>query len=89
LGQGERDRLKVLHEVEEGHLKQREAALQLGMSERGLRKLLARYRSQGDRAVVHGLRGRKSSQRLDRRTAARAVALGAGALPGFRSHAGL
>jgi transposase len=75
LGQVERDRLKVLHEVEEGHLKQREAALQLGMSERGFRKLLRRYRAKGDRAVVHGLRGRKSNQRLDGRTAARAVAL--------------
>ncbi len=75
MGQQERDRLKVLHEVEEGHLKQREGAVQLGMSERGFRKLLRRYRKKGDRAVVHGLRGRKSNQRLDGRTAARAVAL--------------
>lgn len=75
LGQEERDRLKVLHEVEEGHLKQREAALQLGMSERGFRKLLRRYRKKGDRGVVHGLRGKKSNQRLDGRTAARAVKL--------------
>jgi predicted DNA-binding protein (UPF0251 family) len=64
LGQQERDRLKVLHEVEQGHLKQREAAVQLGMSERGFRKLLKRYRSQGDRAVVHGLKGRSSKRRL-------------------------
>lgn len=75
MGQRERDRLKVLHEVEAGHLRQREAALQLGMSERGLRKLLRRYRSQGDRAVVHGLRGRKSNRRLERKTAVRAVRL--------------
>ncbi len=75
MGERERDRLKVLHEVEEGHLKQREAALQLGMSERGLRKLLARYRAKGDRAVVHGLKGRKSGQRMDGRTAAQAVRL--------------
>jgi transposase len=56
-------------------LKQREAALQLGLSERGFRKLLARYRAQGDRAVMHGLRGRASNRGLDRRTAERAVAL--------------
>jgi len=61
--------------VETGHLKQREAALQLGMSERGFRKLLKRYREGGDRAVVHGLRGRKSNRRISRRMAARAVAL--------------
>lgn len=75
LGQRERDRLKVLHEVEQGHLKQSEAAVQLGMSERGFRKLLKRYRAQGDRAVVHGLKGRKSNRRLDKRKAARAVRL--------------
>ena len=75
MGTRERDRLKVLHEVEQGHLKQREAAQQLGMSERGFRKLLARYRGQGDGAVVHGLRGRKSNRRLERRQAKRAVAL--------------
>ncbi len=75
MGQRERDRLKVLHAVEGGHLKQREAALQLGLSERGLRKLLARYRAKGDGAVVHGLRGQKSKRGLERGTAARAVAL--------------
>lgn len=70
----ERDRLKVLHEVEKGQLKQREAAAQLRMSERGFRKLLGRYRKQRDRAVVHGLRNRPSNRRLDRKTALRAVA---------------
>lgn len=70
----ERDRLKVLHEVEKGHLKQREAAAQLKMSERGFRKLLRRFRAKKDGAVVHGLRGRGSKRRLDRKTAVRAVA---------------
>lgn len=74
LSERERDRLKVLHEVEKGQLKQREAAAQLKMSERGFRKLLQRYRAKKDRAVVHGLRGRVSRRRLDGRTAARAVA---------------
>lgn len=44
--------LKVLHEVE--HLKQREGAELLGMSERGFRKVLRQYREKGDAAVVHG-----------------------------------
>ncbi len=74
MSERERDRLKVLHEVEKGQLKQREAAAQLKMSERGFRKLLQRYRAKKDRAVVHGLRGRVSRRRLDGRTAARAVA---------------
>jgi transposase len=75
LGQRERDRLKVLHEVESGHLKQREAAAQLGLSERGFRKLLKRYRAKGDRAVVHGLRGRASNRRIEAKVARAAVRL--------------
>ncbi|MCE5308905.1 MAG: ISNCY family transposase [Acidobacteriales bacterium] len=75
LGEQERDRLEVLYQVETGHLKQREAVQQLGLSERGLRKLLARYRNKGDQAVMHGLRGRASNRRLSSRQGARAVAL--------------
>jgi hypothetical protein len=48
LGQKERDRLKVLHEVEAGHLTQQQGAEQIKMSARGFRKLLARYRKKGD-----------------------------------------
>jgi hypothetical protein len=33
VGQRERDRLRVLHEVEQGHLKQREAGARLRLSE--------------------------------------------------------
>lgn len=69
----ERDRLKVLHEVEQGQLKQREAAEQLRMSERGFRKLLQRYRAKKDEAVVHALRGRRSNRRLKEELAQRAV----------------
>lgn len=75
MGQWERDRLKVLHEVDQGHLTQWQAAEQLGMSERGFRKLLRRYRDRGDGAVVHGLRGRKSNRRLEAKLAQRAVRL--------------
>lgn len=73
LSEKERDRLKVLHEVEQGHLKQREGAEQVGMSERGFRKLLRRFRQKQDGAVVHGLRGRSSKRRLKLETASQAV----------------
>jgi transposase len=75
MSQRERDRLKVLHEVEEGKLVQREAAGQLRMSERGFRKLLKRYRGKKDLGVVHGLRGRASARRVEAKTAARVVKL--------------
>jgi transposase len=64
LTQKERDRLKVLHEVEQGHLTQRAAAEQLGISERWVREMVRRVRKRGDRAVVHGLRGKPSKRRL-------------------------
>ena len=73
MSQKERDRLKVLHEVERGHLKQRQGAQQLGMSERGFRKLLKRFRDKRDSAVVHGLRGRQSNRRLAEAVARRVV----------------
>ena len=69
MGTRERDRLKVLHEVEQGHLKQWQGAQQLAMSERGFRKLLRRYRERGDRAVVHGLRGRVSNRSVEPKVA--------------------
>lgn len=73
MSEKERDRLKVLHEVEQGHLRQRQGAEQLGMSERGFRKLLKRFRGKSDAAVVHGLRGGRSNRKLKEETAARAV----------------
>jgi transposase len=74
LSEKERDRLKVLNEVKQGHLRQRQGAEQLGMSERGFRKLMRRFREKGDAAVMHGLRDRASNRRLGKDTAAKAVA---------------
>jgi hypothetical protein len=74
LSEKERDRLKVLDEVEQGHLRQRQGAEQLSLSERGFRKLLKRFRDKRDAAVVHGLRNRRSNRRMNEDTAARAVA---------------
>lgn len=74
MSEKERDRLKILHEVEQGQLRQNQAAGQLGMTERGFRKLLRRYREKADEAVVHGLRNRRSNRRLNGETAAKAVA---------------
>jgi hypothetical protein len=73
MSEAERDRLRVLHEVKKGHLKQVEAAEQLRMSERGFRKLWKRFGRNGDGAVVHGLRGRSSNRRIQEETAAQAV----------------
>jgi transposase len=60
----DRDRLKVLHEVKGGHLTQRAAAGQLGVTDRWVRKLLVRVKKEGDGGVVHRLRGKESNRRL-------------------------
>jgi DNA-binding Lrp family transcriptional regulator len=60
----DRDRLKVLHEAEKGHLTQKQAGAVLRLSERWVRKLLARLRREGDGGILHRLRGRTSKRRL-------------------------
>jgi hypothetical protein len=64
LSARERDRLKVLHEVEQGHLKQIEAARRLRLSDRHVRRLQARLRAEGDHGLVHRLRGRRSNRKI-------------------------
>jgi DNA-binding Lrp family transcriptional regulator len=70
LSQKERDRLQVLHEVERKHLRQREAAQRLGLSER----LLRRVKREGDRGVIHRLRGRPSNRKIPRAVEQRILA---------------
>jgi len=74
MSQRERDRLKVLHEVQKGHLTQRQAGRHLGLTDRWVRKLLGRLRTEGDGGMVHGLRGRASNRRLPAALRERAVA---------------
>lgn len=71
----ERDRLGVLRQVEEGKMKQAEAAEVLRVSPRQLRRLLRRYGREGDAGLVHRLRGRASNRRVPAEIQERAVAL--------------
>jgi len=64
MTQKDRDRLKVLHEADKGHLTQKQAGVQLKLSERWVRELLARLREEGDGGILHRLRGRASKRRL-------------------------
>jgi len=64
LSQRERDRLRVLQEVQQGHLTQVAAARRIKITDRQVRRLLLRLREQGDRAVIHGLRGRPSNRKF-------------------------
>ena len=73
MSQKERDRLKVLHEVGDGKLKQTEAGAQLKLSTRQVRRLIRKMDKLGDRAVVHGLRGRPSNRRTSEAEVKRCV----------------
>ncbi len=64
LNERERDRLKVLHEIEQGHLRQVEAAGRLRLTDRQVRRLRTRLRREGDRGLVHRLRGRPSNRKI-------------------------
>lgn len=56
----ERERLKVIHRIEQKDLTVALAAESLNLSERQLYRILKRYRQQGDAGLVHGLRGQAS-----------------------------
>src|SRR3970282_562549 len=75
MNQKERDRLQVLHEAKKRQITQQEAAAQMGVSERWVRKLLARLRQQGDRGVMHRLLGRVLNRKSREPVRAKAVAL--------------
>jgi len=75
MSQRDRDRLKVLHEAEKGHLTQRQAGERLKRSARWVRKLVARLRKEGDGGILHRLRGRASKRKIPEAVRQKAVRL--------------
>lgn len=73
MSQRERDRLKVLHDADKRQITQKEAARQLKLSERQVRRLAGKLREKGDGTVVHGLRGRASNRRISAEIEKRAI----------------
>lgn len=68
-------RAGVLGRVKAGELNQREAAEQLGLSYRQLKRLYGRYRQQGVQGLVHGNVGRRSHHAKAGRLRRRVLAL--------------
>jgi transposase len=65
MSQRERDRLKVLHGIEQGLYSQAKAAELLHLTVRQVRRLQRRLEDDGDASLVHGLRGKASNRRED------------------------
>ena len=64
MTQAERDRLVALKKVKKKLITQKQAAEEIGVTERQVRRLLRKLRRKGDRAVIHELRGRASNRKL-------------------------
>jgi hypothetical protein len=75
MNQEERDWLAWLKRAQDGVVTQRQAAEKMEVSERWVRKLLVRLKTDGDGVVVHGLRGRASNRRIEGKIQARAMEL--------------
>lgn len=75
LSQRERDKLKILHELERRQIRQQEAAKRLSLSIRHVRRLFARLQIEGDRTVVHRLRGVPSNRKISAEKEREAIAL--------------
>ena len=73
MTQRDRDRLVALKKARKGLITQRQAAEEIGQSERHVRRLLRRLKGKGDGALVHALRGRQSNRKLDEGTKQKAL----------------
>ncbi len=56
MTQRDRDRLVVLKKVQKKLITQKQAAAELQVTERQVRRLLKRLKAEGDKAVLHALR---------------------------------
>src|SRR5437588_3321434 len=68
MTQRDRDRLVVLRKAQKKLITQEQAAGELGITPRQVRRLLCRLKGEGDKAVIHKLRGRQSNRKTDRKT---------------------
>jgi transposase len=75
MTQRDRDRLIALKKAKKGLITQRQAAEEIGQSERHIRRLLVKLKREGDQAVVHGRRGKRSNRKLSEKSQAKTVAI--------------
>src|SRR5580698_3736290 len=73
MTQVDRDRLVALKKAKRKLISQVEAAEELGLSIRQVQRLLCALKQRGDKAVVHGLRGKPSNRRLEEKMERQAV----------------
>jgi DNA-binding Lrp family transcriptional regulator len=85
MTQADRDRLVTLKKAKKKLITQREAAEELGLSVRHVKRLLYELKRRGDKAVIHGLRGKSSNRKIEEKIERAAVTiLSAPVYQGFR-----
>jgi DNA-binding Lrp family transcriptional regulator len=67
MTQKERDRLVALKKVKKKLITQKQAAAEIGVSERQVRRMLRSLKERGDKAVIHALVGESRIGGLARR----------------------
>jgi transposase len=75
MTQAERERLVALKKAKKKLITQKQAAEELGITERHVRRLLRQLKRRGDRAVVHALRGLPSNRQISADVEQAAVAI--------------
>ncbi len=75
MTQAERDRLVALKKAKKKLITQKQAAEELGITERHVRRLLRALKKRGDKAVSHALRGLPSNRRISADTKQEAVTI--------------
>jgi hypothetical protein len=73
MTQRDRDRLVALKKARKGLITQRQAAEEIGQTERHVRRLLKLLKAKGDKAMVHALQGRRSNRKLDEKSKQKAL----------------
>src|SRR5437879_12806367 len=76
MTQAERDRLVALKKAKKKLITQKQAAEELGITERHVRRLLRELKRRGDKVVAHGLRGLPSNRKLNADTEREAMEIG-------------
>ena len=75
MTQAERDRLVALKKAKKKLITQKQAAEELGVTERQVRRLLRGLKRRGDKAVSHALRGLPSNRRISADTRQEALTI--------------
>lgn len=73
MTQADRDRLVALKKAKKKLITQCQAAEELGLSVRHVKRLIYALKKHGDKAVIHGLRGKPSNRRIEEKIEQKAV----------------